>query len=115
VFFSWVCMFRFFCSFFAIRSVSLIRRSFSKGGAFSYFPVNSTQWTVPFSAVFLFLLSAVASAKVGRSRIFQWTVLSEQCRSPLCFSLSFLLNHNFPLHHQLSSSYFHEVHSSLFV
>ena len=30
-----------------------IRRSFSEGRSLSYFPVNSAQWTVPFSALFL--------------------------------------------------------------
>jgi hypothetical protein len=53
VFFSWVCMFYRF-SLFVIRfprhrdvlrslSLSLLCRSFSEGGSFSYFPVNSAQ------------------------------------------------------------------------
>ena len=83
VLFSWVCMFRCFCS----------------------------------------LLSAVAFSPRRR----RWIVLvfsSEQCsvnsavpRSPLCFFRhgGLLLYYNFLLHHQLPSSYFHEVHSSLFV
>jgi hypothetical protein len=51
VFFSWVCMFYRFSLFVirfprhrdVLRSLSLLCRSFSKGGAFSYFPVNSAQ------------------------------------------------------------------------